>query len=116
MIRLTALLQRNPALSADEFQAHWRDTHAELVRSVPGIEDWVVRYEQHPRLVAPGQWTGSEGYDGMAVQWFRGLDDLVAMIQDPAYRHLVTPDELRLLDLKASSFLVTAEPRVIIDG
>jgi len=115
MIRLTALLQRNPSLSPEEFQAHWRDTHAGLVSSVPGIRDWVVRYEQHPRLVQPGSWTGSEGYDGMAVQWFRSHDDLMAMIQDPAYRHRVSPDELRLLDMQRCAFLVTTEPRIIID-
>ncbi len=116
MIRLTALLQRNPALSPEEFEAHWRDTHAELVSSVPGIRDWVVRYEQHPRLVQPGGWTGSEGFGGMAVQWFNNLDDLMAMTQDPAYRHRIAPDELRLLDMQRSVFLVTGEPRIIIDG
>jgi uncharacterized protein (TIGR02118 family) len=115
MIRLTALLRRNPALSHEEFDNHWRDTHAELISSVPGIRDWVVRYEQHPRLVQPGGWTGSEGFDGMTVQWFRSHEDLMAMIQDPAYRHRVSPDELRLLDLEGSAFLLTTEPRVIID-
>ena len=43
MIRLTALLRRNPELSHEEFEEHWRDTHGPLVSSVPGIRDWVVR-------------------------------------------------------------------------
>lgn len=115
MIRLTALLRRNPALSAEEFERHWREVHGPLVLSVPGIERWVVRYEQHPRAVAPGQWTGTDGIDGVAMQWFRSVDDLMAMISDPEYRRLVGPDEHHLLDLETSVYLLTDEPRVVID-
>ncbi|MBN2623692.1 MAG: EthD domain-containing protein, partial [Acidimicrobiales bacterium] len=50
MIRLTALLRRNPALTAEEFHAHWRDVHAAKILSVPRIAELVVRYEQHPRV------------------------------------------------------------------
>ena len=115
MIRLTALLRRNPALSRGEFEAHWRTTHAELVAGLPGIQQRVVRYEQHSRLdEAPGRWTGSEGFDGIAVQWYRRVEDLAELIVDPDYRSTVVPDERRLLDLQGSVFLVTGDPRVII--
>ncbi|MGH9213029.1 MAG: EthD domain-containing protein [Acidimicrobiales bacterium] len=116
MIRLTALLRRNPTLSPTVFASHWRTTHAQLIRSLPRIDDWVVRYEQHPRLQAPGHWTGTEDVDGVAMQWFRDLDSLAALIKDPDYRHLVAPDEQYLLDMERSVFVVTEEPRVIIDG
>jgi EthD domain len=118
MIRLTAMLRRNPALSAAEFHAHWRDVHAAKIRSVPGIDAWVARYEQHPRLVDPagGRWTGSDGYDGVTVQWFRSLDDFGAMVADPGYQHIVGPDERHLLDLAGGVYLLTDEPRVVIDG
>jgi hypothetical protein len=116
MIRLTALLRRNPALSADEFHAHWRDVHAAKILSVPRIGDWVVRYEQHLRVPAEaGRWTGSEGFDGMTLQWYRSLDDFEAMIRDPDYRRIVGPDEEYLLDLARSVYLITTEePRTII--
>jgi hypothetical protein len=117
MIRLTALLRRNPALTADEFHAHWRDVHAAKILSVPGIGDRVVRYEQHPRVPdMPGHWTGSDGFDGMTLQWYRSLDDFEAMIGDPEYRRIVAPDETYLLDLANSVYLLTEEPRVVIDG
>lgn len=117
MIRLTAMLRRNPALSAAEFHAHWRDVHAAKILSVPAIGDRVARYEQHPRLAAGGgAWTGSEGFDGVTVQWYRSLDDFGAMIADPAYQRIVGPDERHLLDLAASVYLLTGEPRVVIDG
>jgi hypothetical protein len=115
MIRLTAMLRRNPALSAGEFQDHWRDVHAAKILSVPGIGDRVVRYEQHPRLVAgEGAWTGSEGFDGVTVQWFRSVDDFNAMISDPRYQEIVAPDERHLLDLAGGVYLLTDEPRMIL--
>lgn len=117
MIRLTALLRRNPALTAEEFHAHWRDVHAAKILSVPRISEWVVRYEQHPRVPdAAGAWTGSEGFDGMTLQWYRSVDDFVAMIGDPDYRRIVGPDEAYLVDLANSVYLLTDEPRTIIAG
>lgn len=115
MIRLTAMLRRNPALSPEEFQAHWRDVHAAKILSVPGMRDRLVRYEQHPRLdPGPGGWAGTEGFDGVAVQTFRSLDDFTAMTVDPGYQETVAPDERRLLDLAGGVYLLTAEPRVIL--
>jgi hypothetical protein len=117
MIRLTALLRRNPALTADEFHARWRDVHAKTIVSVPAVRNRIVRYEQHPRVPdAAGHWTGSEGFDGMAVQWYRSLDDFEAMVRDPEYQRVVAPDEAELLDLANCVFLLTDEPRVVIDG
>ncbi|HET6775892.1 MAG TPA: EthD domain-containing protein [Acidimicrobiales bacterium] len=116
MIRLTAMLRRNPALTAEQFHAHWRDVHAAKVRSVPGVAGWVVRYEQHPRLPAgDGRWTGSDGFDGIAMQWYRSIDDFHAMVADAEYRRVVAPDERYLLDLAGSVFLLTDEPRTVIE-
>jgi hypothetical protein len=116
VIRLTAMLRRNAALTPEEFRAHWATAHAEVIRATPGVADRVVRYEQHPRLALPGGWTGSDGFDGVTVQWFRSADDFGAMLRDPGYQADVSPDERRLLDLDNSVFLLTDEPRVIIGG
>jgi hypothetical protein len=117
MIRLTAMLRRNPALTAEEFQAHWRDVHADKILSVPGVRSRLVRYEQHPRLVAGDDgWAGTEGFDGVAMQWYRSLDDFIAMTNDPGYQETVAPDESRLLDLAGGVYLLTGEPRIIIEG
>src|SRR5215204_3431084 len=115
MIRLTAMLRRNPALSAEDFHAHWRDVHATKILSVPGIGDHVVRYEQHPRIAdGSGSWTGSEGFDGVTMQWFRSIDDFNRMIADPRYQEIVGPDERHLLDLAGGVYLLTDEPRTVI--
>jgi hypothetical protein len=115
MIRLTAMLRRNPALSAEAFHAHWRDVHAAKILAVPGIGDRVLRYEQHPRVPdAPGQWTGSEGFDGVTVQWYEDLAAFAATIADPEYRRIVGPDEHALLDMTGSVYLLTDEPRIVL--
>lgn len=114
MIRLTAMLARNPALSPKVFDQHWRTTHAELMCSLPNIEDRVVRYEQHPRLAVSSGWAGTDGFDGVTVQCFRELDDLDALVKDVDYLSLVAPDERYLLDMNRSVFLLTDEPRVVI--
>ena len=115
MIRLTALLRRNPALSADEFRAHWRDVHAAKILSVPRIREWLVRYEQHDRVPeGPGRWTGTEGFDGMTLQWYASMDDFTAMFSDPDYQRIVGPDERHLVDLDRSVYLLTEEPRPIL--
>jgi EthD domain len=116
MIRLTAMLRRNPALTADEFEAHWRDVHASKIASVPGVRSRIVRYEQHPRLATGANGWGSEGYDGVAVQWYRSVDDFIAMTKDPGYQETIAPDERKLLDLAGGVYLLTDEPRIIIEG
>jgi hypothetical protein len=117
MIRLTAMLRRNPALTPEEFQTHWRDVHAGKIVSVPGVRSRLVRYEQHPRLATGAEgWAGTEGFDGVAKQWYRSLDDFIAMTGDPGYQETVAPDERQLLDLAGGVFLRTDEPRSNIEG
>ena len=115
MIRLTAMLRRNPALSAEQFHAHWRDVHAPRSWRCPGIGERVLRYEQHPGSPdAPGQWTGSDGFDGVTVQWYEDLAGFAATVADPEYRRIVGPDERALLDRAGSVYLLTDEPRLVI--
>jgi hypothetical protein len=82
---------------------------------VPRIHEWLVRYEQHDRVSErPGRWTGSEGFDGMTLQWYASMDDFTAMISDPDYQRIVGPDERHLIDLEHSVYLLTEEPRPIL--
>jgi uncharacterized protein (TIGR02118 family) len=114
VIKLTAMLKRNPALSAEEFHEHWRTTHAQLIRDVPGIEKWVLRYVQRP--VAIGDWVGTEGFDGVTEQWFPSMAAFLEMIVDPEYLARVRPDEAHLLDLAGCVFLLTEDDREVIAG
>lgn len=115
MVKLFALLRRNPALSFDEFVTHWRDSHGPLIRDEPTLARHIVRYEQHVRH-KEGQISGNVGLDGVAVQWFNSIDDFVGFISEPAYSELIAPDEKRMLDMDKVEFIITEEPTVVIAG
>lgn len=115
MLRLTAMLARNPSLTHGEFLAHWHDVHGPLMAR-PSLARHLVSYEQHP--VAPGlpDWAGTAGYDGIAVQVFADLDAFTAMLAESDYRELVAPDEERLLDRAATRWLLTEDPEVVVSN
>ncbi len=116
MIKLTALLKRNTQLTSEQFQEHWRTTHADLIRTTPAMTEHVVKYVQRPAFSETGHWAGTQGYDGIAEQWFDSMAEFEAMIADATYLERVRPDETVLLDLPNCVFLITEEPRVVIDG
>ena len=115
MVKLFAMLRRREGMSFDEFVDHWRDNHGPLIAGHPDLARHVVRYEQHPRH-RPDAISGSDGYDGVAVQWFESIDEFVAFVSEPDYAEHVAPDERRFLDMDGLVYLITDEPTVVIDG
>lgn len=121
MIKLICFLKRNPALTVDQFQDHWRHVHGRLFAETPEIRRYIGRYEQNHRLDADyrrerhsGE-VADTGFDGVTVIWYETLADFEAMVADPVYRALVVPDEQRLLDTAQNCWLIAAEPNVIVD-
>lgn len=115
MLRLTVFLKRNPELSVEEFRTHWRDVHGPLIAGNPDLARHIVRYEQHlPADV--GGLAGTEGYDGIAVQWLESIDAFTGFMNEPAYMEQVHPDEERFLDRDGLVWMVTDEPNVVIAG
>jgi uncharacterized protein (TIGR02118 family) len=115
MVKLFAVLRRNPSMSHEEFVDHWRNHHGPLIAGTPELARHIVRYEQHPRH-RPDALSGTEGVDGVAEQWFASIDDFVGFISEPAYAELVAPDEQRFLDMSKVEFVITEEPNVVIAG
>ncbi len=115
MVKLFALLRRREGMSTEEFVEHWRDRHGPLIAGEPSLARHILRYEQHPRH-RPDALSGTEGVDGVAVQWFTSIDDFVGFMSEPAYAQLIAPDEQRFLDMDRVEFIVTEEPNVVIDG
>lgn len=115
MVKLFALLRRNPDMSVEEFRAHWRDNHGPLIAGTPELARHIHRYEQHPRH-RPDGLSGTDGVDGVAVQWFASIDDFAGFLSEPAYAELIAPDERRFLDMDAVEFVICDEPNVVIPG
>jgi hypothetical protein len=114
MIRLTAMLVRNPALTHEQFLEHWHTVHGPLIRDTPELARHLLRYEQHPLTDDRG--VGTKGYDGVAVQWLESIDSLFAFIAEPAYAERLAPDERYLLDMDRIQVTFTDEPVVVIEG
>ncbi len=111
MIKLTVLVKRNPALSAEAFHEAWR-AHGRMIAEEPVFRRFIRRYEQHHRV--PQDYRNGDTYDGMAVQWFDTYRDFVGLVETPEYRAKMQPDESRILDPDGIVVLFTEEAEVFI--
>lgn len=114
MVKLFALLRRNPEMTPDEFRTHWREHHGPLIAGTPALARHLLRYEQHVRH-RPDGLSGNEGLDGVAEQWFTDISEFEGFISEPEYLELIAPDEQRFLDMSKVEFIITEEPHVVID-
>jgi hypothetical protein len=115
MIKLTCLLKRREGMTPLEFQTYWRDNHAQLIANGQ-CGTHVLRYEQHPRPLA--DYAGDDdrsGYDGVTLQWFASMDEYYAHMQEEDSPQMFE-DLPKFLDTDHLDFVLTEEPRVIIDG
>jgi uncharacterized protein (TIGR02118 family) len=115
MIRLTCLLKRRAGMTPAQFQEYWQNTHGPLIVSSQ-CGRHVARYEQHPRPL--DSYRGEDdrsGYDGVTIQWFDSMDAYHAHTSD-ADSPAMFDDLANFLDTDHLEFVLTEEPRVIIDG
>jgi hypothetical protein len=115
VVKLVCFLKRRPGTTLEEFYEHWEGIHGPLIRDTPELARHIVRYEQHRRVPAPS-WAGTEGFDGITIQWLESFDEFLAFTNEPAYAELVAPDEERFLDRDHLVWMITEEPTVTIDG
>ena len=123
MIKLTYCIRRKLGLSFDDFNAHWQNVHAELMRK-HAKDLRVQRYVQCLTLLNPGAQEGirvsrnadANTYDGVAELWWNSLDDLAAARCSPEgaeAARILLEDERRFID-HASSRLWYGEERTVI--
>lgn len=112
MIKLIVAIRKRPDMSAGDFQDHWRNRHAELVRDNPATARYVRKYVQcHTMLDQYEQ--GEVAFDGTAELWFDTVADKDAFFSDPDYLRDVQPDEARFADMTRTVFFVTEEEPVL---
>ncbi|HSM32329.1 MAG TPA: EthD domain-containing protein [Woeseiaceae bacterium] len=113
MIKLIVAIRKREGMSVEEFQAHWRTRHAELVRNCPATARYIRKYVQCHTV--PDQYQkGEVAFDGTAELWFDNVADMEAFYSDPDYLRDVQPDEPRFADMSKTVFFVTRE-EVILD-
>lgn len=123
MIKTVMCIRRKPGLSREEFEHHWKNIHAPLIRELK--QDLrILRYvqsnanEDRVSGALRSQRNGPEKFDGIGQAWFASLADLIEAGRDPASaRALETlrQDEMRFIDLENSPMFVVEEDTVFDD-
>ena len=112
MIKLIVAVCKHPDMSVAEFQEHWRNRHAELVRKCPATERYIRKYVQCHTMSAQYE-QGEVAFDGTAELWFDSVADMDAFYSDPDYLKDVQPDEARFADMDETVFFVTEEETIL---
>ena len=77
---------------------------------------YAIRYEQNPRpLDDYRDENDRSGYDGVTVQWFESMDSYLAHMGEDDFPAMLE-DIAHFLDTDSLEFVLTEEPRVVIDG
>jgi uncharacterized protein (TIGR02118 family) len=77
LFKYCGFLTRQPHLSVEAFQQHWRDVHGPLVVSeIKGM----VRYVQCHALPETYASSLAPAFDGVPQAWFENLDDTLALV------------------------------------
>jgi uncharacterized protein (TIGR02118 family) len=121
MTKLVFCLRRLPHLSREEFQRHWREVHAPLVRSHAAALR-IRRYVQTHTLTHPlnGALAASRGgpaeFDGVAELWWdspEALAEATATPEGQAAGLALLEDERRFIDLARSPIFVAEEHPIV---
>ena len=104
-VELLSAMRRLPALTRDEFDAHWRDRHVPLARAHhPGI--WEYRQNAVQEALSPG----APDFDGIAVLGFPSAEDCRTRLYDsPDGEAAISADLARFLDLDRTEATYTGE-------
>jgi uncharacterized protein (TIGR02118 family) len=109
MIKVIYFFKRKPGVSVEDFQAHWRTTHAEIIAALPGIRRYVQNH------VLPYSYRkGEPAFDGVAESWFDDTHALKALAGTRQYA-AVLADEPKFIDGATMGSIITEE-HVIKDG
>ena len=117
MIKISFCLRRLPQLTHEEFQQHWHEVHAPLVRKYQQVLR-ITRYIQfHSHLGAlserlRGFRNSSEAFDGIAEIWYESREALETLGKDPEARKAsreLLEDEKRFVDLSRSPIMAGVE-------
>ena len=121
MIKLVFCLRRLPHLTREEFQRHWHERHAPLVRAhaaALGIRRYVQTHTlEHPVNAAlRASRGGPDAFDGVAELWWDSAEALAAASASPEGRAAAAElldDERRFIDLARSPLFVAVERPIV---
>lgn len=107
MTQRISLISRRPDLDPDAFSLHWRTTHAEVIKGMPGI----IYYVQNHRLASAGR---LDGFDlaGVVELGFAAPEFASMKTSAPELYPALLADEAKFIDgvtgIQVESYLVSA--------
>jgi uncharacterized protein (TIGR02118 family) len=123
MFKLITCVRRLPHLSAEEFDAHWRERHAPLIQAQsPALK--IRRYIQNSPLpdqalqeaIRAGRDAEIADFDGCAELWWDSREDFLAARTTPEGAQAlarVLEDERRFVDLERSKLWFASERTIL---
>jgi uncharacterized protein (TIGR02118 family) len=109
VVKIVIFFKRKPGMSVEDFQQHWRTTHADIIVRLPGIRGYIQSH-----VLASGYRKGEPVYDGVAETYFDDTQAMKALARMPEYA-AVLADEPNFIDGANMASIITDE-YVIKDG
>jgi uncharacterized protein (TIGR02118 family) len=103
MVKIVIFFKRRPGMSVEDFQRHWRTTHADIILKLPGIRRYVQSH------VLPSSYKkGEPAYDAVAESYFESTQVMKELARTPFYA-AVLADEPNFIDRASMGSIITDE-------
>lgn len=103
MVKIVIFFKRRAGMSVDDFQRHWRNTHADLILKLPGI----TRYVQSC-VLASSYRKDEPVFDGVAESYFESTQAMKELAKTLRYE-AVLADEPNFIDRDRMGSIITDE-------
>lgn len=103
MVKVVIFFKRRDGMSVEDFQRHWRTTHADLILKLPGITRYVQSY-----VLAASYRKGEPAFDGVAESYFENTQAMKELATTSSYK-AVLADEPNLIDRASMGSIITDE-------
>jgi len=120
MVTLVICLKRRADLTFDEFDNHWRNIHAPLIRSSQPFSSYVKRYIQY-QIEEDEQEVGDVfgvrgAFDGIELLEFEDSAAMEVALSSPDYLLEIQTDTAKFVDVSACRRIVLQNEALILFG
>ena len=103
MVKIVIFFKRKPGMTVDDFQKHWRTTHADIILKLPGIKRYVQSH-----VLGSAYRKGEPAYDGVAESYFESTQAMKDLAKTAFYA-AVLADEPNFIDGPTMASIITDE-------
>jgi uncharacterized protein (TIGR02118 family) len=103
VVKIVIFFKRRPGMSVEDFQKHWRTTHADIIVKLPGIKRYIQSH-----VLASAYRKGEPAYDGVAESYFESTQAIKDLAKTPFYE-AVLADEPNFIDRPSMGSIITEE-------